>query len=387
MKTNQKCRSVRLIALAYLLFFTLSSLGQNHISDIKRNGKSVLRMEITITEPNGRPSKIEIKKNSPIRSGSILEVPSGITLYLTSINGNIGEITGPNSLKFSASDVREEYRYIDGKESSNILINVYKQLTGGVIGNGPTNRVQARSRLTKFILNFNGENLEFELIKGKVDVNRRQEIQIRDEIVIDNNKTRSVFVRETNQLTLKESKFNIEPNNLNIQSLNSEMEINKFFNRQFREQKKIITKAGANSKSAYKDMNSGEQFDRGMESLEKAIENGEITSELLIQTSLLLADAYLRKDELKKSLSWLDVGLHHSKILYDANKIIFDHFSNIDKNKIAKAFGNDLLIANEFYAWGFDIKLKINGCLENANENPSTYRKDANNLKLELANY
>ena len=114
---------------------------------------------------------------------------------------------------------------------------------------------------------------------------------------------------------------------------------------------------------------------------------------LLTFTSLF----YLYDDNLEKSRLWLEVGLHFGKILYDTKQEKLNERlnENIDKsdykeinNAITKAFRYEMLTANEFRAWGYDIKLKLNGCLENPSENPSKYRSNAKDLleKIEKNN-
>lgn len=387
MITNQKHLFLRLISLIILLLFTSNIIGQNFISDIKKNGNSESELMIKMTPPNGRPLDIEIKKNTPIKSGTILEIPSKYVVYITSVNGNIGEITGPNTVEFTSSETGEEYRVIKGSGTSNVFIRVLKKLTGGVLASGPTGEIHARSRLTEFLLSIDGDNAEFELIKGKIDINRRQKFNLKDDNVIDSVKSRGLIARETTKLNLKKSKFNFVSGASEDKSLVTDNEIKKFFKKQQRKQIKVLVKSGSVSKSAYRNLNNGNLVEKGITQFEEAIEKGEISTDLIIQSSLMLSDVYFRKGDLKKSAAWLDNGLHFSKYFYEKNRDVYEHYSKISKDKTAKAFGNDFVVANEYYAWAFALKLRLNGCLENSSENPSKYRRNAIQLKREISNY
>ncbi|MBT8269525.1 MAG: hypothetical protein HKO67_12605 [Flavobacteriaceae bacterium] len=381
---NQNIQKRSVLLLTFVLFFTQSFFGQNFISDIQLNGRSIPKIDIVISSPNGEDSKVEITKRTVIKSESIINVPSSnITVFLTSINGNIVEITGPSKLLFRTNERREEYRLIDGGASSNILINVFKELTGGVLASGPTNRIQARSRATKFLLRLEDEeDLTVVLKEGKIDVNSREKIEIKDEIVIGNENKRALFVRETKPLTNKDSIFNYDPNNELVQFFEAESEIKNFLQNQFKKQKKTMLKSGSNSKRAFKEVDRVKSVEDGIASFSEAIDNGEISVELIIQSAFLFADSYYQNDDLERSLAWLEAGLSFGKEYYENKQEVLNDFKK--NNELVNAFRYDMLAANEFYAWGFDIKLKINGCLENENENPTKYRSDAKYLIEEI---
>ncbi len=89
---NQNIQKRSVLLLTFVLFFTQSFFGQNFISDIQLNGRSIPKIDIVISSPNGEDSKVEITKRTVIKSESIINVPSSnITVFLTSINGNIVE--------------------------------------------------------------------------------------------------------------------------------------------------------------------------------------------------------------------------------------------------------------------------------------------------------
>ncbi|MGM5469823.1 hypothetical protein ACS386_06065 [Flavobacteriaceae bacterium LMO-SS05] len=385
MMTNQKFHLLRHLTLISLLLFTLSSLGQNFISDLKRDGISEERLSIKITLPKGQPTDVVLSKKSPIVSGSILEVPSKTIVYITSLNGNIGQITGPNTVEFTATTTGEEYRVLEGKGTSNVFIKVFKQLTGGVLASGPTGEIHARSRLTEFLVAVDGDDSNFELIKGKIDINQRQKVEIKDENKIDSAKTRALFVTKTTQLNLKDSMFNYNDNDVKIKYLSADREIDKFFDEQIGQQKKTFTKAGTKAKQGFKYLDTGD-LDKGTQLLEEAYKDGEIRLDFIIQSSLMLADAYFKNEDLKKSGIWMEAGLHFSDLFYKINKDKYTHFSKLGNNNIAKAYSNDLIVANEYFIWGYILKSRINGCLDNENENPSKYRREANQIKKEVSN-
>ena len=108
----------------------------------------------------------------------------------------------------------------------------------------------------------------------------------------------------------------------------------------------------------------------------------------------MFADAYFYNGDLEKSRAWVEIGIHFGEILYDTKekKLNARLNENIDESDykeinsaITKSYKYDMLTANEFRAWGYDIKLKLNGCLENSSENPSKYRSNAKKLRDELS--
>jgi hypothetical protein len=386
MRTNQKFHSLRVLPLICLLLFTIYGIGQNFISNIKQNGNSIERLSIKITPPKGQPTETLISKKSPIESGSILEIPSKVIVFITSINGNIGQITGPNTVEFTATKTGEKYRVIDGSGTNNVFIKVFKQLTGGVLASGPTGEIHARSRLTEFLLAVNEIDANFELIKGKIDINRRQKVEIKDENKIDSVKTRILFITETTKLDIKGPNFKFITDSLKITALNTETEIDSFFGKQISLQKRMFTKTGSNSRRAFNLLENGE-VEKGKELLDEAYKSGEIRLDFIVQSSLMLTDTYFRQDELEKSRAWLEAGLHFSENFYKTNKEKYDHYSKLGNTKITKAFGYDMIVANEYYVWAYTLKSRINGCLENERENPSLYRRQAKVLKKEVSNF
>ena len=387
MKTNQKTNSLLLF-----LFFLISSsvfycYGQKNIfSDLKRDGVSVEKLKIKITPPKGQTKEIEVSKKTPIESGSIVEVSSKIDIYITSLNGNIGHITGPNAVEFTATETGEEYRVINGSGTSNVIVKVFKQLTGGVLTSGPTGEIHARSRLTEFLLAVDENYEKFELIEGKIDINRRQKFEINNENKIDSIKTRAIYVTESKQLNLKNSKYNFKSDSIKAIPLLEDHEIKKFFDYQFNQQKKNLTKAGSKSKQAFKYLDNGD-LDNGLQLLEEAYNEGEIRCDLIIQSSLIITESYFINDNLKKSKAWLEVGLHFSDLFYKINKDKFEHYSKLGNDKIIKAFGYDFIVSNEYKTWVYTLKARINGCLENENENPSKFRREVNRIGKEISEY
>jgi hypothetical protein len=240
--------------------------------------------------------------------------------------------------------------------------------------------------LTEFLLAVNEIDANFELIKGKIDINRRQKVEIKDENKIDSVKTRILFITETTKLDIKAPNFKFNTDSLKITALNTETEIDSFFGKQISLQKRMFTKTGSNSRRAFNLLENGE-VEKGKELLDEAYKSGEIRLDFIVQSSLMLTDTYFRQNELEKSRAWLEAGLHFSENFYKTNKEKYDHYSKLGNTKITKAFGYDMIVANEYYVWAYTLKSRINGCLENERENPSLYRRQAKVLKKEVSNF
>ena len=110
------------------------------------------------------------------------------------------------------------------------------------------------------------------------------------------------------------------------------------------------------------------------------------TTELVPNDDSIAVTLEDNKSDFEKSKIWLEAGLQFSSRYYDRYEALYSYFED-DKNKITKAFGNDLMVANEYYAWAYTLKLRVYGCLENADEMPSIYRRRAKELKDKIENY
>jgi hypothetical protein len=389
MITNQKFHLFRLPLFIFILLLANSVDGQNLISDVLRDGKPITTSPIIIkiTPPKGKSRDVEIFKKKEIKSGTILEVPGNITIIITSINKNIGAITGPCIVEFTASKKTEEYRVIDGEETCVVMITTNTELVGNVLLSGPTKMVQALSELTQFSLKVDGKNIEFELIEGKIDIKERVKVEVKDENIIDSLNKRTLFASRNKQLREKgkDSIKNYKIDSFKTETYENKDEINRFFNQQYKLHKKMYLKSGMNSKLAYKNFNNGTIL-KGLDYLEKALDSGEISLDFIIQSALIIADNYYNKSDFEKSKIWLEAGLQFSSRYYDRYEALYSYFED-DKNKITKAFGNDLMVANEYYAWAYTLKLRVYGCLENADEMPSIYRRRAKELKDKIENY
>ncbi|NNK75532.1 MAG: hypothetical protein HKP42_05640 [Maribacter sp.] len=381
MKADKPCPKLKFNFIFFSLIITFCGFGQNFISDIQYEGESIPRLEAILVTADGKKSKVELVKNFAVENESLIVIQSpGESAILTSMNGTITTIKGPSTLEFKTDKNREEYRLIRGDEGS-VFIEVFKELTGGVTAYGPTNRIQARTRSTKFLLDLNKQLVTIQVIKGVVDINRQQKIEIQDSTVIGNDNKRALYVQKTARLREQDSSRVYNPVEMNVESLTYEKDIDRVFKDQFKKQKKAIKRAGSISKSAFKQVDGGAN-DIGILSFEEAIEGGELRIELCIQSALLFADSYLRRNDIERSSSWLEAGLHFRKKLYEDNAEDLKNFQN--NPEMVNAFKYDMLIANELSAWGFELKLKLNGCLENPDENPSVFRENAKALLANL---
>jgi len=122
----------------------------------------------------------------------------------------------------------------------------------------------------------------------------------------------------------------------------------------------------------------------GISNYEKAIEEGEIGVDKFIQGSLILVEAYFEKNALNERAVWLDAALHFIKKTEAANREKYDHFKELGFESAMKAFGHDLALSNDYFAWAFTVKLKLNNCLESADENPLKFIDEAFKIRKEI---
>ena len=398
MKTNRQFHFLSLLFLIGFLCFTNSVIGQNEnkiIDILDEDGSSYPgTIKISLKNANDNASKdVEVKINDKLNSEATIDVKAPfITLVLKSYNGTIVEIPSKSILDYKISNKNEKYNLLKCEPSSKVKINKLKEFLGSVIATGMTNRLQALTYGTVFNLSLDDYDLNVQLDTGKLKLNHLIKREIKDENVLDNNGKRSLFIRENKTLTVKDGNYpspDKKPDSLPI--LTDKKEIKRFIHKPFINQKRELISKGEFSKSAVKDLEKDNSKENAILSFDEAIENEEISLDYVAQSALLFADAYLFDDEIEKSKIWLEVGIHYSKKLLEEKQKIFEDAlksNNSEGNDIEKALTNalrfEVLTANEFSAWAFDIKLKLNGCLGNPSENPLKYRSNANNLLQEI---
>lgn len=397
MITNQKSYSLRLVSIFCILFIINPVIGQNMISDILLDGETVFQTDINIKNPNGTSISKLIQLDDSIDSiATIHVIDPKITVVIKTSNGTEVRIPGNNILSYEITKNEEKYKHIQGTDSSNIIIDKLKEFTGSVITTGKTSRLQARTRGTKFSLQLIDEDLDIKVDRGELEIAHLIKKDIKDDAVVNNDNRRAIFIRKVSPLYANDSSY-LSSYRVNEKLLDSDKDIKVFLGKQFKIQKKTLINKGPLSKSAFKEFNKKDLDNNGILLFENALKNGEVDIELIVQSSFLFSDYYLYKDNREKSKGWLEAGLYFSKILYDENqnklKLEEENLKLLKNNglklkEIDRIFTNalkyDMIIANEFTAWGYDIKLKLNGCLENANENPGIYRSNAFNLKDQI---
>jgi len=161
------------------------------------------------------------------------------------------------------------------------------------------------------------------------------------------------------------------------------LDINKFFSKNLIVQRRKLRKFGSNSRDGFK------LLERGMDSsgilkYQQAITKGELQRDEFIESALILTEAYFRKGNLKQRKAWLDAAVHFTKIEDSLSTAKVNYFDNLNKKKTANVFLKDQILANEYFAWAYTVKLLINGCLELQHENPRRFMAKAKNLENQL---
>ena len=385
MTTNQQSIPLQLFSIFFMLLSCLMSFGQwGIIEDIQVSNESVDGIEIRITPPKGNSIEKNLQRGDTIFSGSKLIVPSRTKIKIVSINKNERTIRGYIEKIYTASINNEDQYIIDNLNNNGSVLNkVSTEVNGGVTATSSGKTVALRTRATEFLVISNGKDLTFELISGKVAINRRVKVELNEDLTINSSEKREVFINETQNLTLKNPKFIYNSDSLLVKSLNTEDEDEKFFKNQLSKQKKTFLQAGPLSKAAFKLLNKNADS-LGLQAFENSILNGEIRRDFFIQSALLLSEAYLRNGNKEISSSWLYAAFYFAKQEINNNQELYDHYIKNNENNAAKAFGSDLVIANEYYAWAYTVKLKLTGCLEAADQNPRKWRKYATDLRNKL---
>jgi uncharacterized ubiquitin-like protein YukD len=341
---------------------------------------------ITIYPPNGEPIYNVVKNATTIEPGSTINVPAN-TLVRISVNDGAKnlEINGYLELEFGSSS----YRPTQG-----VFGRFWAKITkafGTVTAYSSSKKEHLRTIKTEFEVTVNNEDVNFKLIEGKVAINNRTKIRLEDEdlkklgvitgdsLLISN---RLLYVTETSKYLTKNQESNNNNKLADIQ-LVTEQDINKFFSKNLIVQRRKLRKFGSNSRDGFK------LLERGMDSFgilkyQQAINKGELQRDEFIESALILTEAYFRKGNLKQRKAWLDAALHFTKIEDSLSNAKVNYFDNLNKKKTANVFLKDQILANEYFAWAYTVKLLINGCLELQHENPRRFIAKAKNLENQL---
>jgi len=407
MISNQKLNTLQLFLVFLMLLCGLtSSYGQwGEIIKIEQNGKSLDIIEIYIANQNGVREKFLINKKTPSKEaykvidGSIIEVPKNTIIGIKSINTNYLEIvavTHEKIVEYLVSGHRELYRIIDENNSGNLLTRVINKIAGGVTTANITDTEDGGAESTVWKVWNKGENLNFEHFEGKVAMNFRSKIEMEDDIIkLDGENKRVLYLTETvDYLSKKNKSYAFIPDSLAKVPLTSEETIDKFFKIELNKQSRILKLSGSHAKKGFKMLGQG-HYEEGIAEYTKAIELGEIDTDRFIQASLILTEAYhemnakkniansgFQSSKIKSNLdTWLDASLH---FIIEADSLKNVKYVNFQKNghkNIAKAFGYDLVLSKQYLAWAYIVKLKLNGCLENTDQNPLVLMKLADEIK------
>lgn len=412
METNQKTNSFLLF-----LFFLMSSssfycYGQwGEINKIEKNGKRQDTLTIQVAKSNGKLEKLKINiktsllEASKINSGTILVLEPKTTIGIKSSNTNELQIQVDKKEKiveYLVSSYRELYRSLDDNDSGNLISKVFKPLVGDIKTANVDNTFNGAAEGTEWIVSNDGENLNFKIIEGKVLISGRSKIEIDDDILkLGGEGKRAIYINETlGRLSAKDSIVSFNPKILIKEPLTNEEDINNFFRKESRNQKNLLKSSGPHCKLGYKLLGKG-LLNEGIAEYEKAIEMGEIDMDIFIQASLILTEATheinsketlansgFKSTEINKNKqTWLDTSLHFIEKNDAISKAKHDLFRDNGNLKIAKAFGYDLVLSKEYLAWAYTVKLKLNGCLENQDQNPIVLIELANKIKDSLKTY
>ncbi|MBT8286401.1 MAG: hypothetical protein HKN00_12785 [Flavobacteriaceae bacterium] len=394
MKTNQSALHIR--SVSFLLIWVLSIHvfsqsneksveGWGEVTNLYLNGTSEESVRIWMADPDGNSSRRILKKGDRIKSGSVLDVPRRTIIVLESSNKSKDSIIGQFKEIYTVTKNGENIHAVGRGSDGKSIKEINTTLTGRATATNSGKTKTLKTKLTKFSVEFKGNEIMYRLLRGKVSVNRRKRVDLNEQVQSDSINNRLLYITESTSLSLKNP---LDPfNNENDVStvLNTDDEIVKFFKQQLKIQKRFLNNSGPISRSAYKFMNQGKDS-LGLSGYTEAIEKGEIDRTRFIQAALILAEGYFITNKLKSRESWLEAAIEFAKMENMSTQDKFDVFSKVD-NDLARAYGNELVSAKEYMAWAYTVKLKLKGCLETLTENPAIYRRDAKNLKKEIEKY
>lgn len=387
MITNQQFHSLKIIPLIYLLFFNLSSFGQEfEITGFVVNGTSELKAKIKYLLPdadNVIEEEVNAGKKFPFQT--LLTAPKSTEIIVLSSKGYKIKVSPGTKLFLDNDKMGEDTRVVKGKVTvaKESIWDKFKSKVKSAFDffGGPSDEIQAAVEGTEFTVEIVDDNLKIDLTTGKVAINKRISIKLNEKFMEqDNVPKRELFLTETtDQLDIKNRLYDKKSDSITEKTYETEAEIEKFFKNQLGLQKRILTNGGEISRSAYKLLEKG-QDSLGIVKYQEAMEHGEINRNQFIQASLIITEAYYRNGDLKNRMVWLNGALHFIKLEHDKNETRYRHFKKAGEEEARIGFGQDLVISKKYYAWAYTVKLKLTGCLESSNQNPTKWLGEAKEI-------
>ena len=381
----------------FIFLFSIFSLPMLCLSQESGIGKIIYLEEddkkdldnlntVTIYTPNGGVINKVVKNVTTIEPGSTINVPANTLVRISVNDGSKNlEINGYLELEFGSSS----YRPTQG-----IFGRFWAKITkafGTVTAYSTNKKEHLRTIKTEFEVKVNGEDVNFKLIEGKVAINNRTKVQMEDEdlkklgIIADDSllsNNRLLYVTETTKYLTKNQESN---NNYKLKDVKlvTDDDVNKFFSKNLTIQRRKLRKFGSNSRDGFKMLERG-MDSSGIKKYEQAINQGELQRAEFIESALILTEAYFRKGNLKQRKAWLEAAVHFTKIEDSISIAKVAYFDKLNKKSTANVFLKDQILANEYFAWAYTVKLLINGCLELQHENPRRFMVKAKNLEHQL---
>lgn len=412
MLSNQNFHSIRLLSLLLMTLISLPCFGQwGEIIKIEKDGISKEALTIQIANSNGKLEDLNInvkttsQKATRINDGTILVIKPKTTLRIKSANENELQIVADKKekiIEYLVSSYRELYRSMDEEDSGNLISKVFKPLVGDVKTANVDNTFNGAADGTEWEVSYDGQNVNYKILEGKVLITGRSKIEMIDNILkLNGDNKRILYLTEKlDRLKVSDSIVPFNPEKLIKEPLTSEESINEFFKSELKNQRQILKSSGEHSKTGFKLLGEG-LYKEGITEYNKAIEMGEMDMDQFIQASLILTEATHEINTKKKlansgfnspkinsnKQTWLEASLYFIKKNDSISKSKHDLFKNEGNLKIAKAYGFDQALYKEYLAWAYTVKLKLNGCLENQDQNPLLLMEAAEKLKDSLKSY
>ena len=375
------------------------------IKGIKENGISKDSVKIKIFDPVDEIEKsVMIKKDKVYPEGTFFDIPNNIEIHVKTPNGYI--MNCEKGVKFLSEneDGKDRTRVIKG--SCFVTHDNKKTITDNeVASNEKTKKTswfstndsgtQAGPKGTSFLIESDSIQFKIKLHDGEVSIHNLTKIKVNEKIAIDMEEQREIYITKFSEL--KESKitdFSCLTDSIPTIELDDEKSIDSLFKKEFLNQKRILKNGGPYSRLGFKLLEQSTDsivsdsdssgISLGINKYKTAINNGEIDREHFIQAALILTEAKFRKGELKGRTNWLDAAMYFIDIQHEYNKIRFEKYKKAELFELAKGFGKDLVVTNEYNVWAYTVKLMLTGCLENEESNPQIWRGRAKDIKCKL---
>lgn len=374
------------IVIFSILGSTLLSFGQTSISRIVYNNQDYQSANIIIGLPKKSPVQQTVKLNQSFPSGTLFQIPAGVTVFLTS-NGNMQRL-GPGSKHMvQAGPKGEKHKTFFGRVKHFVKnkLSFYK-------ASGPNNKYQGAVQGTEFTIEAVGKDVKFMTTEGSVEIQRRVPVKVNQQSAVNRTNDRELF-------TVKKSYVNAgDPEMYYDYEAYEEVTYNSYQDaiNQYQSELDQGYYSGADPYYLADEYTllGGLYLDSGdyagaIEPWNKALNlwiEIDPYDPLIAEHYLNLAEAHYLAGNQSTGVKYWDSAVTIIDGAYAYYLDEYRYFLSAGDYQTAWAFGNDLLEMYYGLAYAYELRYNLGGEITEDYQNPNFWYNEANALSTELSN-